>query len=681
MSPTTPSALRVTADNGGTLALVRESDEIISASRLAHVEIARRRAERIVDATVDNAGDRITVRGRLEGTGLDALWTARRIGGRDAWELGLELTNASAEPITVTRMDPLAAQLAGGRWTTLAFHSAWGDEWRPITGTTDHHHRLGSRSGRSSHGMSPWFGLERDGAGVVVTPAWSGNWHIDLDEGTRVSAGISTWQFSVDLAPGETVTAPSVVIAAAASRDDAARELTAAVGADWIPRSPASDRLDVEWNHWWPYEDVEVDERVIAENASIATDLGIRVVTVDAGWFGAADAGSYWGEQRGDWHLVNTERFPNGIAALGASIRDRGARPGIWVEAEAIGASARVRRERPDIVALAVDGRRHDPSYGVGTVSLDADDPTFLGYVCMGSPAGRDFVLESMSAVVTEMGAEWIKLDFNVDPDAGCTRTDHGHGAGDGLLRHYEGLYAVLDEFRARHPEVVLEACSSGGLRIDLGLARHVHCLFLSDPDYTEHALEVFWGASLLLPPVSILHWSWSQWRGDHPASQLDFAALSDEQFATLLRAAMLHRFGVSLRLPELSASHLAVLRAHVAAYTGTVADLVRHGELRRLTGQPLRGGLGERAPAFQLSSGDRHVVLQVVLDGGATPAAVHAELPAGSWRVTDLITGDLRFSGASSRFSGGSELSILTIPLDARESAETSWLLLIEHD
>jgi alpha-galactosidase len=32
--------------------------------------------------------------------------------------------------------------------------------------------------------------------------------------------------------------------------------------------------------------------------------------------------------------------------------------------------------------------------------------------------------------------------------------------------------------------------------RIDLGLAEHVDCLFLSDPDWTEHHLAYLWKAS-----------------------------------------------------------------------------------------------------------------------------------------------------------------------------------------
>ena len=241
----------------------------------------------------------------------------------------------------------------------------------------------------------------------------------------------------------------------------------------------------------------------------------------------------------------------------------------------------------------------------------------------MGSPDGRTHVLESMSRLVTTIGARWVKLDFNVDPDAGCTRTDHGHGAGEGLFRHYLGLYEVLDQFRARHPEVLLEACSSGGLRIDLGLARHVHAFFLSDPDYTEHHLQVLWGAARMLPPLGILHWSQSQWRGDHALQQLDWKTLEAARFDAMLRAAMLHRFGVSLRLPELRKDLLERLAVHVAFYRENVADLLAGAVLRTLTAAPLRGGLGERRPVAQLSqeARDRHIVAAFDLHGATPPA------------------------------------------------------------
>ena len=160
---------------------------------------------------------------------------------------------------------------------------------------------------------------------------------------------------------------------------------------------------------------------------------------------------------------------------------------GLWCEIEAIGKSAHLADTHPEISAT----RDGEP----------------LGYVCLGSAAGQQWALATLERLISEYHCDWIKLDFNLDPGAGCNRRDHGHGAGDGLYAHYQGYYALLTAIRSRYPHVVLENCSSGGLRIDLGLARHTHMAFLSDPDWPEHSLQCFWGASLILAPAALLHW------------------------------------------------------------------------------------------------------------------------------------------------------------------------------
>jgi len=678
----TDATVRARPDGNGQVA-VALSGAVLSDAFPLMVEIDRRPIESWVEPLILNSDDLVTIDGKLDGTTLSASWSARRVAGQSVWEFALVLRNDGAHPVTITRMDPLALDL-GAAWRTHGFHSAWGDEFRPFAGHAGHHLVLESRSGRSSHGMIPWLGLERGGAGtgpgagqpsaaVTVAPAYSGNWHIHAMAGGHITAGISPWQFWVDLAPGETVTAPSVVLTIAASLDAASVALQKAVASDWLPRTPFTDSLPVEWNHWWPYEDQEVDEQVIAQNAVLCHQVGIEIATVDAGWFGAADATSYWQEQRGDWSSVNTVRFPSGLEALGQSIRDAGVLPGMWIEAEAVGANSLLRAAHPEAMAHTVEARRTDPSYRTQTESLDPDDPTFLGYVCLGSPAGREHVLESMSTLVTTTGARWIKLDFNIDPDAGCTRTDHGHGAGDGLLRHYEGLYGVLDTLRALHPDLLLESCSSGGLRIDLGLARHVHTFFLSDPDYTEHHLQVLWGVRHLLPPLGILHWSWSQWRGDYPPSALDWSNLSADDFDTILRAALLHRFGVSMRLPELRPDLRERLRLHIDLFKREIAPFVRDGVLQPLTDSPERGGFGQRAPSIQLSHPDgRTMIAAFVLGGGLRPAALFPRgvEPDTSYRITDLADGSVR------DITGAELLEEGLVPLGS--DRVTSWLLLI---
>ncbi len=145
--------------------------------------------------------------------------------------------------------------------------------------------------------------------------------------------------------------------------------------------------------------------------------------------------------------------------------------------------------------------------------------------------AERSHALQTLDRLVTSTDARWLKVDFNLDPGPGCSRTDHGHDAGDGLYEHYLGLYETLDVLRDRHPQLIVEDCSSGGLRIDLGLLSHLHCSFLSDPDWTEFHLQLLWGVSQQLPAGSIFHFSESQWRGHHPFQHLDPKTIDDATF------------------------------------------------------------------------------------------------------------------------------------------------------
>lgn len=577
---------------------------------------------------------------------LQIKWRARQLGGYSVWECSAEISNTGSEPKNLTRLDSLALNLGTETWQITGFASAWGDEFRAQTATTLHDSFFGVRSGRSGHGQDPlvYAVRESDQIAVAIAPAWSGNWHIDVFAGGWIRAGISTWNLDIPLAPGETIVAPSVVLAAGESQRDVRNQLQSAIREHWMARSTAADAVPVEWNHWWPYEDAEVTEAVILENADLAKQLGFETAVLDAGWFGESKLDTDWTRLRGDWNLVNQARFPSGLNSLGAELLARGLQPGIWVEAEAVGAESRLRREHPQLLARDDSGQRPDPSYRVGTVSLDPDDPGFLGYVCLGSPAGYQHTLEAISNTVRAMQASWLKLDFNIDPGRGCTRTDHGHAAGDGLFRHYQGLYRLLDEVRSRHPELIVESCSSGGLRIDLGLAQHVHCFFLSDPDYTEHHLQVLWGAAHLLPPLAILHWPWSWWRGDYPPSRLDWQNLEPERFDQIVRAAMFHRLGMSYPLPKLPERLRLRLAKHIRQYRQRIQPILTAANLNPLGEAPSRGGRGERSSIWQLSAHlgspeEVHLVAGFQLDGQAALAefAIEGLRPDAEYSIYDF--------------------------------------------
>jgi alpha-galactosidase len=276
---------------------------------------------------------------------------------------------------------------------------------------------------------------------------------------------------------------------------------------------------------------------------------------------------------------------------------------GLWCEIEGLGKSARLAEAHPDFVAKRSSER--------------------LGYICFGNPAVQEWALQTLERLIVDHGCDWIKLDFNLDPGAGCDRTDHGHGAGDGLYEHYQGYYRVLDELRMRHPQVILESCSSGGLRIDLGLMRHTHMTFLSDPDWPEHNLQLLWGATTMLAPNVCLHWSYSEWIHEHERQKFNprDPNLKRHQVDYYTATAQLGVLGFSQKLPELPNWVSERFAYYIRQYQTIIEKFVRDGDLYRLTDQPKRSQRGERWAGFQYSlpNGKEHLLFVFRLDGSET--------------------------------------------------------------
>lgn len=509
-------------------------------------------------------------------------------------EVWLTVRNASVEPCRVERIDSFSLDIPPAEYKLHYYTSKWGEEFEGKQVDLTYRTKLESRAGRSSNEQHPWFALVRDGkyalSGSVV---WSGNWifrfeHLD-NGGQRICGGLNDWSFEKDLAQGESLESPHVVLVLGEDLNTLSQQYARVGRKHWYPRNALSSRLPVEWNHWWSYEDKNINEEVFSENIDIAAEMGIEVCTLDAGWFGPSSAGTHWYEYRGDWHLVNDQRFPTGIRPLSDRAHAKNVAFGLWCEIEGLGANAQLARDHPDYVAMR-DGER-------------------LGYVCFGNPQVQEWAFRTLSRLIHEYNCDWIKLDFNLDPQAGCSRMDHGHQAGDGLLAHYEGYYKTIERVRKAFPEVILENCSSGGLRIDLGIMRQTYITYLSDPDWPLHDLQIFWGASTMLATDVLLHWGFCDWQlTQHPQQTFDphSPQLTQTKLDYYTRISMLGIFGFSQKLPDLPEWVAERWKFQIQLYKDTIRRFVKEADLFRLTDQPKRNGRGERWCAFQYSMPDR---------------------------------------------------------------------------
>jgi alpha-galactosidase len=496
--------------------------------------------------------------------------------------------NETDRPVRLYQLDT-GVSIASDSMSLRYFTSDWGSEFYPHEQEISGEFSFGSVSGRSSKGFSPWAGLVTSGRCYSAALAWSGSWNCTVtpEEGRfHFTMGHSYDGFFTDVPPGGRFESASVYLAEGKTLEDASLEMRRFFRRrlSLLNDGGIAD-VPLEYNEWWPYEDKYINENIYLENAKIAKELGCRYAMMDAGWFGGNEDGQSWYEKRGDWSIVNKKDFPSGMKSLCDNAKKIGILPGIWCEIEAVGKDAKLNDTHGHIIAKR-DGKS-------------------LGYVCFGSEEGRAWAMSVVDQILGEYGAKWIKFDFNLDPAPGCNAQGHGHGPGDGLYAHYVGYYRLLEEIHKKYPDVVIENCASGGLRDDIKIASLTHWSHLSDPDYTEFHLQVYWGALSYLHQSALLHFSWSQVLQTHNLGILNPISEDMERykFDYMIRAVLMGVPGFSYRLPEMPDWCKERLKELGQFYEEIYKDYILNGDAHRLTPQPVVGGMGERFPVFQFNN------------------------------------------------------------------------------
>jgi alpha-galactosidase len=184
-----------------------------------------------------------------------------------------------------------------------------------------------------------------------------------------------------------------------------------------------------------------------------AAEIGCEYFCIDAGWY----ADGPWWDSVGLW-LPSRSRFPGGIEQVLSAIKERGMIPGLWLELEVVGINSPLAREVPDDWFFCRHGKR---VIDHGRYQLDFRNPQVRAHA--------DKVLDRL---VSEYGVGYIKMDYNIN--AGIGTEVKSDSAGDGLLQHNRAYLDWLDSIFARYPNLVVENCGSGGMRMDYALlSRH----------------------------------------------------------------------------------------------------------------------------------------------------------------------------------------------------------------
>ena len=274
-----------------------------------------------------------------------------------------------------------------------------------------------------------------------------------------------------------------------------------------------------------------------------AARTGAEYFCIDAGWY---DDGGNWWPSVGDWQ-PSTVRFPDGgLQRVLDHIRSRGMLPGLWVEPEVIGVHSPAANRLPDEAFLQ--------RYGVRIVEHDRY------FLDLRHAAARAHLDEVIDRLVEGYGVRFFKLDYNVTPGAGTDRD--AFSVGDGLLQQNRAQLDWLRGVRDRHPEVVIENCSSGAMRMDYALLSLLELQSTSDQMDPALYAPIAAAAPASVTPEQAGNWAYPQ------------PGMTAEEITFCMITGLAGRVYLSGHLNRMSEAELGLVREGVQAYEGLRADL-----------------------------------------------------------------------------------------------------------
>lgn len=272
-----------------------------------------------------------------------------------------------------------------------------------------------------------------------------------------------------------------------------------------------------------------------------AAEAGCEYYVIDAGWY----APGLWWDSVGEWQ-ESRERFPGGIKEVTDYIRGKGMVPGVWLELEVMGINCEKAKNAPDDWFFIRHGKR---VFDRSRYQLDFRNPAVI-----------DHVNEVIDRVVNEYGVGYIKMDYNIEPGIGTELDADSVGAG--LLSHERAYLAWLDSVFKKYPDLVIENCSSGGLRIDYALLSRYSIQSTSDQEDYQNYASIAVNAPAGLTPEQAAVWSYPQRNGD------------EEETIFNMVNAMLLRIHQSGHLAELSPERVALVKEGISYYKEIRSDI-----------------------------------------------------------------------------------------------------------
>lgn len=490
----------------------------------------------------------------------------------DVIETWTEITNKEKKPVRLTEFASAYLPIRRGNVWLTHFNGAWGNETQmesePIKpGVKSIVNHDGVRNACSSH-AEVMFSLdgkpdERHGRTIGAALCYSGNYNLsvatDMTSSHKFIAGIDPVNSAYILEPGETFATPPLAISYSDRGTSGVSRNFHRWGRDYRLHNGNKERK-ILLNSW---EGIyfDINEPVLEQMMQDIADLGGELFVLDDGWFGDKYPRDNDKQGLGDW-VIDRKKLPNGIADLLKSADKKGIKFGIWIEPEMVNSKSELYEKHPDWIVKA-PGR--DPVYGRGGTQLVLD---------LGNKDVQDHVFNVFDRLMTEYPAiDYIKWDSNMNIRNHGSQYLPADRQSHLYINWHRGFENVLKRVRTKYPDVTIQACASGGARVNWGVLPYFDEFWVSDNTDPLHRIYMQWGTSYFFPAIAMAqHISASPCHASHRATPIKYR----------VDVAMSGRLGIELQPKHMTDYEKDFVKKAIAAYK-EIRPTIQLGDQYRL--------------------------------------------------------------------------------------------------
>ena len=406
----------------------------------------------------------------------------------DLMERSVTVENGTSEVIQIEKLHSGQFHIPYEGLNFSNVHGHWGAEQQRFVQKVSYGKIvIENRRGISTHNHNPYFILDKDAtqtSGDVYFGAlkMSGNFSGVIEQTqygeTLAQIGLNSHDFMLELKPGETFEAPGILCGYSRNGFETMSHNLHCFALKHILREGYRPVL---YNSWEATE-FKVNSQEQVKLAKKAKEIGAELFVLDDGWFGerhGIDNGL------GDWY-VNKSKFPNGLDELISEVKALDMMFGIWVEPEMVNPKAQLYQNHPDWI-YHFETRTSDTSRGQYVLNMTKKEV-------------QDFVYKMLDDLLTEHDIDYIKWDANRPISQTCTQRDIWY-------YHIKAIYEIVTELKKKHPNVLFEACASGGGRTDYGILGIFDDFWTSDNTDAYDRLYIQDAYSYIYPIKAMRAW------------------------------------------------------------------------------------------------------------------------------------------------------------------------------